>query len=121
MWKYSPNSRCRPSSCLLAVLTMFFANGSPTLLTRETREMCRHFVVTTKTTQPRPQVVSVNGSIILQFCCTIDVIFTYRKILPNLEFLLRRLTSRVTWLLEWKKKVSTILVMALRSIKVHHK
>ena len=27
--KYSPNSRCRPSSCLLAVLAMFLANSSP--------------------------------------------------------------------------------------------
>ena len=27
--KYSPNSRCRPSSCLLAVLAMFLATISP--------------------------------------------------------------------------------------------
>ena len=27
--KYSPNSRCRPSSCLLAVLAMFLAIISP--------------------------------------------------------------------------------------------
>ena len=27
--KYSPNSRCHPSSCLLAVLAMFLANSSP--------------------------------------------------------------------------------------------
>ena len=27
--KHSPNSRCRPSSCLLAVLTMFLAIISP--------------------------------------------------------------------------------------------
>ena len=39
----------------------------------------RHFVFTTKTTQPRPQVFSVNRSIIWQFCCTVDV-----KILQNL-------------------------------------
>ena len=38
-----------------------------------------------KTTQPRPQVFSVNCSIIWQICCTIGVIsFTYRKIFPNL-------------------------------------
>ena len=36
--------------------------------------MFRHFVFTTKTTQPRPQVFSVNRSIIWQFCCTIGVI-----------------------------------------------
>ena len=53
-------------------------------LPRETSEMFRHFEVTTETTQPRPQVSSVNGSIIWQFCCTTDVILTYRKILPNL-------------------------------------
>ena len=28
--KYSPNSRCRPSNCLLAVLVMFLANSLPT-------------------------------------------------------------------------------------------
>ena len=44
-------------------------------LPRETSEMFRHFEVTTETTQPRPQVSSVNGSIIWQFCCTTDVIF----------------------------------------------
>ena len=27
--KYSPNSRCRPSSCVLAVLAMFLAIFSP--------------------------------------------------------------------------------------------
>ena len=37
----------------------------------------RHFVFTTKTTQPRPQVFSVNRSIIWQFCCTIDVISSH--------------------------------------------
>ena len=40
-------------------------------------DVIRHFVFTTKTTQPRPQVVSVNRSIIWQFCCTIDVISSY--------------------------------------------
>ena len=44
-------------------------------LPRETSEMFRHFEVTTETTQPRPQISSVNGSIIWQFCCTTDVIF----------------------------------------------
>ena len=38
---------------------------------RETSEIFRHFVVTTKTTQPRLPVLSVNGSIIWQFCCTL--------------------------------------------------
>ena len=35
-------------------------------IARETSEMFRHFEVTTETTQPRPQVSSVNGSIIWQ-------------------------------------------------------
>ena len=44
-------------------------------LPRETSEMFRHFVVTTKTTLPRRQFFSVNCSIIWQFCSTVDVIF----------------------------------------------
>ena len=47
--KYSPNRRCRPSSCLLDVFAMFLANSSPVSL-----------VFTAKTTQSRPQVFSVN-------------------------------------------------------------
>ena len=45
------------------------------LFPRETSEMFLCFAVTTKAIQPRPQVFSVNGSIIWHFCCTIDVIF----------------------------------------------
>ena len=51
--KYSPNSTCRPSSCLLAVLAMLLANSS-LISSRETSEMLRHFVLTVKTTQPSP-------------------------------------------------------------------
>jgi len=36
--------------------------------------MFHHFEVTSKTTEPPPQIFSVNGSIIWQFYCTIDVI-----------------------------------------------
>ena len=72
--KYSPNSTCRPSSCLLAVLAMLLANSS-LISSRETSEMLRHFVLTVKTTQPRPQVFSVNCSIFWQLGCTVDVIF----------------------------------------------
>ena len=53
------DSRCRPSSCLLAVLAMFLATISP-ILTLETGEMSAIFVFTNKTTQPRPQVFSIN-------------------------------------------------------------
>ena len=49
--------------------------------------MFRHFVLTTKTTQTRPQVFSVNGSIICQFCSTIDVI-TLTGETTTLSFLL---------------------------------
>ena len=46
-------------------------------LPRETSEMFRHFVFTTTTTQPRPQVSVADRSIIWQFCCTIDVISSH--------------------------------------------
>ena len=72
--KYSPNSTCGPSSCLLAVLAMLLANSSP-ISSRETSEMLRHFVLTVKTTQPSPQVFSVNCSIFWQLYFTVDVIF----------------------------------------------
>ena len=52
------NSRCRPSSCLLAVLA--FKLLFRLVLTLETSEMSAIFVFTTKTTQPRPLVFSVN-------------------------------------------------------------
>ena len=60
--KYSPNRRCCPSSCLLAVFAMFLA----IILLRhtlETSELSAIFVLTTKTTQPHPQVFSVNSAL----------------------------------------------------------
>ena len=59
--KYSPNSRCRPSSYLLTVLVMFLDIISPS--SYSTSEMSAIFVLTTKTIQPRPQVFSVNGAL----------------------------------------------------------
>ena len=60
--KYSPNSRCHPPSCLLAVFAMFLAIISPivpaVVLTLETSKLSAIFF-TTKTTQPRPQVFAV--------------------------------------------------------------
>ena len=44
-------------------------------LPRETSKMFRCFVLTTKTTQSRPKVFSVNCSISWKFCCTSDDIF----------------------------------------------
>ena len=41
----SPNSRCRPSSCLLAVLAMFLAIFSPVVLTLEESEKAAIFQV----------------------------------------------------------------------------
>ena len=65
--KYSPNNRCRPPSCLLAVFAMFLAIISPSSscssYTLETTEVSANFAFTTKTTQPRPQIFSVNGAL----------------------------------------------------------
>ena len=61
--KYSPNRRCRPSSCLLAVLTMFLAIFSPSSYSWNEWNVRHFFKFTTKTTQPRPQVFSVNGAL----------------------------------------------------------
>ena len=82
--KYSPNSRCRPSSCLLAVLAMFLAIISPSSYSRnlETSEMSAHFVFTTKTTQPRPRLFSVNGALTCKRAARQR--FIKRRILPNL-------------------------------------
>ena len=61
--RYSPNSKCRPlTSCLLAVLAMFLAVISPSSYF-ETSEISAIFVFTTKTTQPRPRVFSINGAL----------------------------------------------------------
>ena len=47
-------------------------------LPHETSEMFRHFIgIHYQKTQPRPQVFSVNRSIIWQFCCTIEVISSH--------------------------------------------
>ena len=57
--KYSPNSRCRPLRCVLAVFSYNFAQFLPLK-----RVKCpSFFVFTPKTTQPRPQVFSVNGAL----------------------------------------------------------
>ena len=60
--KYSPNSRCRPLSCLLAVFAMFLAIISPSSSCSSyswNEWNVRHFFFTTKTPQPRLQVFSV--------------------------------------------------------------
>ena len=73
--KYSPNSRCRPSSCILTVLAMSLAN-SLLISSLQTSEMFCHFVLTTTTitTQPRPQVFLVDCLVFWQLYFRIDVI-----------------------------------------------
>ena len=64
--KYSPNSRGRPPSCLLAVFAIFLAViclVPAIVLTLETSEVSAIFAFTTKTTQPGPQVFSVKGTL----------------------------------------------------------
>ena len=53
--KYSPNSRCRPSSCLLAVLAMFLGIFSPSSYSWNEWNVRHFFKFTTKTTQLRPR------------------------------------------------------------------
>ena len=51
-------------SCLLAVFAVSLLRLVPAVvLTLETSEVSAIFVFTTKTTQPRPQVFSVNGAL----------------------------------------------------------
>ena len=59
---------------LFLLFLVYFYPIVPPFLPRERSEIFRHFVLTTKTTQPRPQVFSVNCSVFKQLCCTIDVI-----------------------------------------------
>ena len=73
---FSKLSRCHPSSCLLVVL-LCIQPIVRLFLPCVTSEMFHHFCNTTKTTQPHPQVFSVNGSIIGQFCCMIDIISSH--------------------------------------------
>ena len=54
------------SSCILVVFLLCFQ----TQFAVKRVKRCSFYVLTTKTTQTSPQVFSVNGSIICQFCCT---------------------------------------------------
>ena len=82
-----------PSSCLVEhkpsavqplIKPVIFFLFLSLFLPCEMSEMFRHFLITTKTTQPCPQVFSVNRSIIWQSAARLTSSFTYRKILPNL-------------------------------------
>ena len=46
-------------------------------LPRGTSEMFRHFVLTTKTTQPLPQVFTVNCSVFYDYAAQLTSFFTY--------------------------------------------
>ena len=64
--KYSPNSRCRFLSCLLAVFGMFLAIISPSSKCSSyswNEWSARHFRFHNQNTQPRSQVFSVNGAV----------------------------------------------------------
>ena len=72
--KYSPNSRCRPSNCLLTVLAMFLAIFSPSSYSWNEWNVRHFFKFSSKTTQPRPQVFSVNGALTCENAAFFDVI-----------------------------------------------
>ena len=69
------NSRCRLLSCFLAVLAMLLANSLPTSTSSSWNGWNVWFLSLPKQLNLVPRSISVNGSIIWQFCCMIDVIF----------------------------------------------
>ena len=77
--KYSPNSRCHLSSCILAVLAMFLANSCPisSLWNKwNVPPFCTHY----QNNSTLSQVFSVtNCSVFWQLHCRIDVIFLILK------------------------------------------
>ena len=82
---YSPNSRCRPPSCLPTVFSMFLAIISPSSSCSSyswNEWNVRHH--DTKTTQPRPQVFSVNGALTCSGLHFWRHFLVKHKILPNL-------------------------------------
>ena len=82
-------SRCRPSSCVLAVFAMFlaiikFRLVPAVVLTLETSEVSAILVFTMKTTQSGPQVFSVDGALICRRLHFWRHFLVKHKILPNL-------------------------------------
>ena len=74
--KYSPNSKCRPSSCVLAVLAMFLGSSSAIIFFFANRVKCSALLYcTANTTQPCPLGPSVAFHFSVIQCCAIDVIF----------------------------------------------
>ena len=73
--------------CLLAVFAMFlelYRLVPAVVLTLETSEVSDILVFTTKTTQPRPQVFSVNGALTCRRLQFLRHFLVKHKILPNL-------------------------------------
>ena len=89
--KYSPNSRCRLSSCLLAVLVMFLAMFSPSSYSWNEWNVRHFFKFPTKTTQPCPQVFSVNGAL------TCEKLHFWRHFLVKVKFLPNLVNSNWLW------------------------
>ena len=81
------NSRYRPPSRLLAVFTMFLVVISPSSSCSSyswNEWKVRHFFFITKTTQPRSQVFSINGSLTCRGLHFWRHFLVKHKILPNL-------------------------------------
>ena len=57
------NQADQSSCCFLLCFLLLFRLVPAVVLTIETSEVSAIFVFTTKTTQPRPQVFSVNGAL----------------------------------------------------------
>ena len=77
--KYSPNNRCRPSSCLLAVLAMFLAIISPRSYSWNEWDV-RYYYFHNQNNSTSSPCLLCQRCINLQESCT----FVKRKILPNL-------------------------------------
>ena len=78
--KHSSNSRCRPSSCLLAVLSMFLANSSPISSSRNEEILY---------SPPKQLNLVLKCSLLTvqfssNYAAQLTSFLTYRKILPNL-------------------------------------
>ena len=67
----------------LSIIWIITVSSDNTLLVKRVK-CSSYFVLTTKTTQPRPQVFSVNGSIICNFAALLTSSVQYGKILPSL-------------------------------------
>ena len=101
--KYSPNNRCRPLSCLLAVLAMFLANNLP-LCSSWNKWNVSPFLLTAETAF---NLVLRSSWIFVQlpgnYAAQLMSFFTYWKILPNLfdsswlQWIVHGILANQTW------------------------